>query len=227
MCGRYVTPEIAEAERNLTVDLVLWREYERSWNVAPTELVPVVRIHDGRSEGLVMRWGLIPYFARGVPRKYSTINARIENLTSNASWRGPWIRQQRCLMPATGFYEWHLYPDGNRRPMYVHLADQDVFCFAGLWDSSRGDDGTRTLSCALITMPGNELMRDIHNTGANPHRMPAILAPEDCNAWLLGSADDASAALKPYPAELMTAHPVSTRVNDPKSDDEGLIVAAT
>jgi putative SOS response-associated peptidase YedK len=223
MCGRYVTPEIAEAERNLTVDLALWREYERSYNVAPTDPVPVVRARHGQREGLLMRWGLVPFFCNGVPPRYSTINATIEKLTSNPSWRGPWQRAQRCLMPALGFYEWHLHADGRKQPFYIQLADQPMFFFAGLWDSSRCSDGSQLLSCALITMPGNSLMRDLHNTGAHPFRMPALLAHENIDRWLQGSSEEARSALKPYPAELMSAYGVSTRVNDPKSDEPGLI----
>src|SRR5262249_43041811 len=88
------------------------------------------------------------------------------------------------------------------------------------------DDGTRILSCALITMQGNELMRDLHNTGAHPFRMPAILAREDIYRWLHGSPDDARLLLRPYPAELMSAYAVSTRVNDPKNEDPALIAPA-
>jgi putative SOS response-associated peptidase YedK len=223
MCGRYVTPDIAEAERNLTVDLALWREYERSYNVAPTDPVPVVRARHGQREGLLMRWGLVPFFCNGVPPKYSTINATIEKLASNPCWRGPWQREQRCVMPALGFYEWHLHPDGRKQPFYIQLADQEMFCFAGLWDSSRSSDGSQLLSCALITMQGNALMHELHNTGAHPFRMPAILAREDIPRWLHGSRDDARSVLKAYPAELMSAYGVSTRVNDPKSDDAALI----
>jgi putative SOS response-associated peptidase YedK len=226
MCGRYVTPEIAEAERNLTVDLALWREYERSYNVAPSDAVPVVRVHHGQREGLLMRWGLVPFFCNGVPPKYSTINAAIEKLASNPSWRGPWQRQQRCLMPATGFYEWHRHPDGRKQPFYIQVADQPMFCFAALWDSSRCNDGHQLLSCALITLPANALMRELHNAGAHPFRMPAILAREDADRWLHGSSEDAIATLRAYPAELMSGYAVSTRVNDPKSDDAALIAPA-
>lgn len=223
MCGRYVTPDIAEAERNLMVDLALWREYERSYNVAPTEAVPVVRTGEGRREGLLMRWGLVPSFCNGVPPRYSTINATVEKLAINPCWRGPWQRGQRCLMPALGFYEWHLHPDGRKQPFYIHLADQDMFCFAALWDSTRCSDGSQRLSCALITLPANSLLRELHNTGAHPFRMPAILARADIERWLSGSSEEARALVKPYPAELMRAYGVGTRVNDPRSDDAALI----
>jgi putative SOS response-associated peptidase YedK len=224
MCGRYVSPPIAEAERYFLVHRLHWREYAQSFNVAPTEQVPVVRLLDGQREGLLMRWGLVPYFTHGVPPRYSTINATIEKLETAACWRGPWSRGQRCLLPALGFYEWHMLADGTRRPYYIRCADQPVFGFAGLWDGSTRADGVQTLSCTVITQPANELMRDIHN---RQQRMPAILAAEDVEAWLAGTAAEAAAALKPYRSDAMMAHPVSTRVNSPDNDDAELLLATT
>lgn len=220
MCGRYVTPEVAEAERNL---MVHWLEYERSYNVAPTDRVPVVRRVDGARQALRMRWGLVPFFARGVPPKYSTINAAVENVQTAPSWRGPWSRGKRCLVVASGFFEWHVLSEGSKRPYYITCADQPVFAFAGLWDRSIAADGTETLSCAVITMPANPLMAEIHNA---KQRMPAILASSNIEAWLGGSIADARAAILPYPADLMVAHPVSSRVNSPKNNDPGIIEAA-
>lgn len=138
-------------------------------------------------------------------------------------WRGPWKRAQRCLIPAIGFYEWHVLEGGGRQPYYIHAADQAVFCFAGIWDASRREDGTEILSAAIITLPGNELLRSIHNAGANPHRMPAMLSREQQQIWLAGETAAAEASLQPYPAELMSAWPVSLRVNSPKNDDASLI----
>ncbi|HTW73516.1 MAG TPA: SOS response-associated peptidase [Steroidobacteraceae bacterium] len=219
MCGRFVTPEQAEAERNLWV---AWPEYARSFNVAPSQRVPVVRWSGQARQGLLMRWGLVPYFAHGVPPRYSTINATLERLEDGPAWRGPWRRAQRCVLAAAGFYEWHVLPEGRKRPYYITCADQPAFGFAGLWDRSLAEDGRETLSCTLITLPANALLRDIHNGGATPFRMPAILAPADVEPWLVGSAAQARAALKPYASELMLAHPVSTRVNSPKNDDPSL-----
>jgi putative SOS response-associated peptidase YedK len=219
MCGRYVNPTTAEAERYFAVHLIQW-QFERSYNVAPTQQVPVVRRAEGEREGLLMRWGLIPFFARGVPPKYSTINATIEKLTEGASWRGPWKRGQRCILPATGFYEWHVNEDGSKTPFYITMADQPVFGFAGLWDRSVSDEGNATESCTIITMPPNVLMAEIHNV---KKRMPAILAANDIQAWLTGTADDAHAVLKPYPADSMVAWPVSRQVNAPKNNHESLI----
>ena len=168
-----------------------------------------------------LRWGLIPYFAKGVPPKYSTINARIETVQTAASYRGPWSRGQRCLVAARGFYEWQTQADGKTRaPHYIHLNDQEIFAFAGLWDSST--QRSRRLDRVLHASHDarEPAAREIHNT---QHRMPAILAKEDREAWLEGTSEEAWAALKPYPEEHMVAWPVSTRVNKPANDDAALI----
>jgi putative SOS response-associated peptidase YedK len=219
MCGRYVSPDLAEAERYFLVHLLRWK-FERSYNVAPTQQVPVVRMADGEREGAMLRWGLVPFFAKGVPPKYSTINATIEKLIDGASWRGPWKRGQRCILPAQGFYEWHVNEDGSKTPFYITCADQPVFGFAGLWDSSRTDDGAALESCTIITMPPNPLLAEIHNV---KQRMPAILQSQDVDAWLTGSADEARATLKPYPADSMVAWPVSRQVNTSRNNYAGLI----
>jgi putative SOS response-associated peptidase YedK len=222
MCGRYVTKDQAAVERAFSIVKPWWR-FDQSYNVAPSQLVPVVRSAAGEREGVMLRWGLIPFFARGIAPKYSTINARVETVETAASYRGPWKRGQRCIQVAAGFYEWHLAADGNKQPFFIHLADREVFGFAGLWDRSFAADGVATESCVHITMPANALMRDIHNTGNNPHRMPAILRSEDYDAWLSGTTDEARAALVQYPADLMVAYAVSTRVNTPKNNDASLL----
>jgi putative SOS response-associated peptidase YedK len=222
VCGRYVTKDQAAMERAFSVVKPWWR-FEASYNVAPTQSVPIVRLAKGEREGVMMRWGLIPFFAKGVPPKYSTINARIETVETAASYRGPWKRGQRCIQVAAGFYEWHLAVDGQKRPYFIQVSDQEVFGFAGLWDRSYAADGTAIESCVHITMPANPLMQDIHNTGKNPHRMPAILRKEDHEAWLTGSLDDARAVLQQYPADSMYAFAVSTRVNSPKNNSPELL----
>jgi putative SOS response-associated peptidase YedK len=185
----------------------------------------VIRTVDGTTQGDRIRWGLIPFFAKGEPPKYSTINARIETVETAASYRGPWKRGQRCLQVATGFYEWHMNAEGRKAPFYITVVDQPLFAFAGLWDRSVKEDGTAVESCVHITMPANPLMREIHNTGNNPHRMPAILRKEDRDKWLTGSSDEARSVLVQYDAGLMVAHEVSTLVNTPKNNDAKLIKA--
>lgn len=224
MCGRYVSPDEGSIERSFNLVRTEW-QFPASYNVAPTQQVPVVREKNGEREGLTVRWGLIPFFARGVAGKYSTINARIETMDSTASYRGPWQRGQRCLQVACGFYEWHEDAAGRKVPYYIHLQDQAIFAFAALWDRSIKSDGTAVMSCAHITLPANALMRDIHNAGNNPHRMPAIVRMEDREIWLTGSLEEARALLKPYEESLMVAYEVGTRVNSPKNNDPTLIEA--
>jgi putative SOS response-associated peptidase YedK len=220
MCGRYVSPSEASIEREFNLVHMEW-QFPSSFNVAPTQEVPIVRLRKGEYQGVRLRWGLIPYFALGVPPKYSTINARTETVQTAPSYRGPWSRGQRCLVVAQGFYEWQTQSDGKSRvPYYIHLNDQEIFAFAGLWDASRTAQGTWIESCVHLTMPANHLLSEIHNT---QHRMPAILAREDRDAWLSGSPEEAWATLKPYPDEHMVAWPVSTRVNKPANDDAQLI----
>jgi len=219
VCGRYVAPDEAAIEREFNLVRVEW-QFPESYNVAPTQSVPAVRLEAGVPTARLLRWGLIPFFAAGVPPKYSTINARMETVRSSASYRGPWSRGQRCLVPARGFYEWQVQPDGRKIPHYLHLNDQEIFAFAGLWDRSRRADGAIVESFTLITLPANTLLREIHNT---QYRMPAILAREAREIWLAGSPDEAWAVLAPYPEAHMVAWPVSTRVNKPQNNDSSLI----
>jgi putative SOS response-associated peptidase YedK len=223
MCGRYVSPDDSAIEREFNLVRTEW-QFPPSYNVAPTQLVPIVRIVEGERRGTRLRWGLIPFFGRGLPTKYSTINARVETVQTSACYRGPWNRSQRCLVVVSGFYEWQVQADGkNKIPFYITLNDQDVAAFAGLWDASRTDSGETIESVTHITVPANQLVGEIHNT---KHRMPAILSREDREAWLTGTPEEAWAVLKPYPDEHTVAWPVSTRVNTPKNNDAALIEPA-
>jgi putative SOS response-associated peptidase YedK len=223
MCGRYVSPDDASIEREFTLVRTEW-QFPASYNVAPTQIVPVVRVNKaGEHTGSRLHWGLIPFWAKGIQPKYSTINATVEKLKDGATWRGPWKHGQRCIMPACGFYEWQVLADGRaKQPFYLALNDQDIFGFAGLWDTSKGADGAAVESCTIVTMPANKLMTEIHNV---KHRMPAILAKEDRETWLAGTADEAFAVIKQYPDTHMVATPVSNRVNTPKNNDAKLIEA--
>ncbi len=225
MCNRYELHYQQDAQFQQLVELG-WILPFTNYNVCPTQPVPVVRSSDGRREGALLRWGLIPFFANGDPGKYPTTNARLETIATSPAYRGPWKRGQRCLQLASGFYEWHSDAAGNKAPYYIHLADQAVFAFASLWDRSVKADGTLVESCTIITMPANALLHDLHNTGNSPHRMPAILPRAAQEAWLKGSVAEAHAVLKPYPADLMAAWRVSARVNSPKHNGPELIEPA-
>ena len=217
MCARYQTPSQAAAERYWQVLEPLWR-FEPSWRILPTSPVPVVVSFEGAVTGQMMRWGLLPHAGEA---KFPLINATVEKLETWYAWRQPWERRQRCILVMAGFYEPHLFDDGRKEPFYVHLADRPVFGVAGLWDRRRQADGTDVLSCALITVPANRLMAEIHN---EKQRMPAVLREEDHEAWLQGGLLEAKAALAPYPSDTMVAWQVSRRLYAVRSPDDAALI---
>jgi putative SOS response-associated peptidase YedK len=219
MCGRYVA--ILEEARLAEWHLVRRVPPFESYNIAPTQSVPIVRHTNEGNAADMLRWGLIPFFAKGVPPKYSTINATIERIKDGPAWRAPWNRGQRCAVLASGFYEWQVQADGKTKmPFYITLDDQRIFGIAGLWDTSIDTKGNAVESCTMVTMPANRLMAQIHNS---KRRMIAILAKEDRDVWLCGKPDEAFKALKQYPEAHLVAHPVSTRVNSPRNNDAKLV----
>jgi putative SOS response-associated peptidase YedK len=148
------------------------------------------------------------------------INARGETLAEKPSFRAAYLRR-RCLILADGFYEWQVVPDSKtKQPMYIQLATKKPFAFAGLWELWRPDD-TPILSCTIITTEPNALLAPIHN------RMPVILPPDAYDLWLDPGEQKPAALnhlLKPYPADLMTAYPVSRLVNSPTNDTPACVV---
>jgi putative SOS response-associated peptidase YedK len=163
-----------------------------------------------------MRWGLIPHWAKEAKVGARMINARAETLTERASFR-PLLRTRRCLVPASGFYEWH---PTTKVPHYVHPKDADVFAFAGLHDVWRDPEGEEIASYTIITTTPNALLAPIHD------RMPVILRPADQDAWLDPDETEPEpllALLKPYPARAMVAYPVSRAVNSPRNDGPELL----
>ena len=223
MCGKYILAQAAKAERALGIRRGRW-EYPPSYRVLPTEQVPVVVAASGEPEAAQMRWGLIPWWAYGVPLKASTINATVERLDSAPSYRDPWNRAQRCIFVMGGFYEPHVNTDGSRDPYFVHLVDREVFGVAGLWERSARADGSYVFSCTLITVPANPLLVEVHN---QKQRMPAILAESAHADWLSGTPVQARAALGPYPQEHMAAWRVSRRVNNPKFPNDASLIERT
>jgi putative SOS response-associated peptidase YedK len=221
MCGRYILAQAAKAERAMGIRRSRW-DYPLSYRVLPTEQVPVVVSASAEREAAMMRWGLIPYWAYGVPLRASTINATVERIETAPSYKDPWERDRRCILVMGGFYEPHVNPDGTRDPFFLRLADREVFGVAGLWDRSRRDDGSYVVSCTLITVPANRLLTEIHN---GKQRMPAILAEADHDAWLLGAKQDARSVLKPYPDGELLAWKVSRRVNSPKQPNDASLIA--
>jgi putative SOS response-associated peptidase YedK len=220
MCGKYILAQAAKAERAMGIRRGRW-EYPLSYRVLPTEQVPVVVPLESEREAVQMRWGLIPWWAQGVPLKASTINATEERIASAPSYRDAWQRGQRCIMVMGGFYEPHVNPDGTRDPFFVRLRAREVFGVAGLWERSRREDGSYVFSCTLITVPANPLLAQVHN---GKERMPAILHEVDHGAWLDDTPQQARTLLRPYPEELMEAWQVSRRVNNPKLPNDASLI---
>ena len=215
MCGRYTL----KADREVIAehfDLPEVPEILPRYNIAPSQTVPVVRLVDGPSSGralALLRWGLVPHWSAEPKVSFSNINARAETVAKSPAFR-PAFHSRRCLMVATGFYEWSTAGTGGKQPYYFRMRDGAPFAFAGLWERwDKGDDPFE--SCALITTTPNELVVPVHN------RMPAILRPEDYARWLDPGtpAPDLLSLLVAYPVDAMVARPVGRWVNDPKHDD--------
>ncbi len=223
MCGKYILAQAAKAERAMGIRRGHWT-YPLSYRVLPTDEVPVVvAAHgSGEREAAQMRWGLIPWWAHGVPLKASTINATAERLDHAPSYRDAWRRAQRCILVMGGFYEPHVNADGSRQQFFLQLSEREVFGVAGLWERSRLPDGPYLHSCTLITVPANRLLAEVHN---GKLRMPAILEEGDQERWLTGSAEEARALLRPYRDEPMVAWKVSARVNNPRLPNDASLIA--
>ncbi|MBL8265548.1 SOS response-associated peptidase [Steroidobacter sp.] len=220
MCERVVIANQAAVEREFP-QLRAWWRFEPSYNVSTRNNVPVVRLHDGEVEGVMMRWGLIPEWAEGDPLKACTTNAPTDELDRNKAFSGAWWRSQRCIVPISGFYGWQLTPHQYLQPYFARLVNRSVFGVAAIWDRSVNKDEDDVIdSCALLTVEANQLLADVHNTS---RRMPAILHKSEYEPWLRGSTARARSLLRTYPQERMVTHAVSPRINSLRFNDERLI----
>jgi putative SOS response-associated peptidase YedK len=216
MCGRY---RLTRDGKQIVEDFALEGEVEWAprYNMAPTDPVPTIR-QDPKNplrHFALMRWGLIPFWAKDPSIGYKTINGMSETAASKPAFREP-MQSRRCLIPADGFYEWARLGPKEKQPYNFAMADDAMFAFAGLWDRWRDSTGNQVLSCTILTTRPNALVKDVHD------RMPAILRREDYDLWLdPGITDPASVAdlLAPFDAQQMKKYPVSSRVNSVKNDD--------
>lgn len=214
MCGRFdLHTSVHEFIRLLQATLLY--EPPPRYNTAPTQQIAVLRVNRQNTRELVgMRWGLVPSWSKGPDNRYSMINARAETLASKPAYRRA-FKSRRCLIPADGFFEWQKRPSG-KQPYYIGVSGRQPFAMAGLWETWRGDTSEPMESCAIITTEANSFMGTIHN------RMPVILEAGQHETWLDHEHWDqqsVQALLKPFPADRMFAHPVTTRVNSPANDD--------
>jgi len=191
-----------------------------SWNVAPTDPLPIVRrdAKAGQRSLDVMRWGLVPYWAKDIKVGFANINAKAEGIETKPAFREAFQRR-RCLVPVDNFYEWQKTPSG-KQPYAIALADRGLMALAGLWETWRSPAGERVSSFAIITTTPNELCARLHN------RMPVVLKPEAWPVWLGEERADEpqlKALLTPYPSDEMICWPVSARVGNVKNNDASLI----
>jgi len=219
MCGRFTlrTPSNVLLEQFL---LSVEPELAPRYNIAPTQPVAVVRL-DPHREGrqlAMLRWGLIPSWAKDPAMGNRMINARGETVAEKPAFRSA-FKRRRCLVLADGYYEWQKR-GREKQPYHIRLRDDRPFAFAGLWETWKGvADGPLTgpiESCTIITMAANELTREIHD------RMPVILHPKDHDLWLdpaVQDRDRLTPLLRPFDSDRMIAEPVSSHVNNPRNDD--------
>lgn len=222
MLLRYTLPEQIAAEREF-VPSGAWWNFAPKFNVAAAQYVPAIRWHAKQSEGVMLRWGLIPSWAEGKAQSNPAACVESDRIARSKFYGGPWLEGQRCILPMAGFYVWQLTGERYRQPHYVRLIDRTVFGVAGIWDRSVLDEEDVIESCAIICVPANPLIREIANTKP---LMPAILKRKDYATWLKGTPVQAKAALHSYRADWMQAHRVSPRVNSADVDDRSLIQAA-
>jgi putative SOS response-associated peptidase YedK len=191
-----------------------------SWNVAPTDPLPIVRYDGtaGKRSLDVMRWGLVPFWAKDIKVGFANINAKAEGLESKPAFREAFQRR-RCLVPVDNFFEWAKTASG-KQPYAIALADRGIMAMAGLWETWRSPAGETVRSFAIVTTTPNELCAEIHN------RMPVILKPAVWPVWLgeePAAPPELKALLAPYPANEMIAWPVSARVGNVRNNDASLI----
>jgi len=215
MCGRYVLTAPGEALAEL-FGLDAAPALAPRYNIAPTQDVLVVRrAADGGRELAAVRWGLIPHWARDARTgARPLINARSETAHQKPAFRDA-FRRRRCLVPASGFYEWQRRGAGRGgQPYYFHAADDGLLAIAGLWARWPDPLGEPRESCTLLTTTPNEVVRPVHE------RMPVLLPRSAHGRWLDPATVPAQLTplLAPCPAGVLAVHPVSPRVNNPRED---------
>lgn len=214
MCGRFALKNPSKELKQYynTRNMV---EYPARYNIAPR--TPVLAVHaapDGSRVMDIMRWGLVPSWAKDTSIGDKMINARSETIEEKPSFRAAYKRR-RCVIPASGFYEWHTQ---TREPYYFSNKD-GIISIAGIWEHRKPKVGIEFYSCAIVTTAANNLMHPIHE------RMPVILKPNDVDLWLSDTQD--AALLKPlfmpYDDDILQAWTISRQVNNPANDTAEIV----
>jgi putative SOS response-associated peptidase YedK len=216
MCGRYRLSR----RKQLVEEYFDSPSEEQDWvpryNISPTQPVPVIRQNPKEPvrELSLMKWGLIPSWAKDSSVAASMINARSETVHEKPAFRDA-LKSRRCLIPADGFYEW-VRTAKAKQPYCFEVNGGELFAFAGLWDGWKDPNGNWLKTCSILTTTPNAVTSAVHD------RMPVILNPDDYDLWLdpgMNNMQVVSELLKPYDARFMRCYPVSTRVNSVSNDD--------
>lgn len=220
MCGRYILYEAGDISERFAAELPI-PEIRSNWNVAPGQIMPVITQRGSERKAELMKWGLIPSWAKDEKIGYKMINARSESIFDKPAWRGS-VKHRRCLIPARGFYEWKRQQNSKtKQPFMIRPASKSLFAFAGIYSSWKSPDNiTQLLSYSIVTTAPNQEMETIHD------RMPVILDESSEGIWLdptLEDKDILAELLHPYPDNSLEIYQVSTDVNTIKNNDGKLI----
>jgi putative SOS response-associated peptidase YedK len=225
MCGRFtlnVEPKEIEKEFAAVTEQSAGQreENQKRFNIAPSQVISVIRQFETERVISGLKWGLVPSWAKEESIGNRMINARAESLAEKPSFRNA-FKARRCLIPSSGFYEWKRLGDkAGKQPFYFYLPGKPVFGFAGLWETWKTEAGAQLESCTIITTTANAVLAPVHD------RMPVIIKPEAYAEWLDPKEMDADYLQKflaPFPAEEMQSHAVSRQVNSPTFDAAELI----
>jgi len=224
MCGRYRLSRRKQIIAEHFDVLPDYDDWTPRYNVAPTQPVPIIRQHpkEPRRNLSLVRWGLIPSWAKDSSGSVGMINAQSELAATKPAFRDA-LKYRRCLIPADGFYEW-VRAGKTKQPYCFEVNDGELFAFAGLWERWKDPSGNWIKSCSILTTTPNAVTAQVHD------RMPVILHPDTYDLWLDPGFSDVAAVsemLKPYDARVMRSFPVSSRVNHTANDDAECSVPVT
>jgi putative SOS response-associated peptidase YedK len=217
MCGRFaLSPKTKDIE-HLVPGIRIEGELKQRFNIAPTQDIACI-LNESPAELSYLRWGLIPSWSKDESIGSKMINARSETIHEKPSFRNA-FRKRRCLILASGFYEWKKTEGvAKKSPYFIYLRSRMPFAFAGVWESwKKPETGVKINSTSIITTFANELMLGLHD------RMPVIIQPDNFDIWLDSSIEDQNeliSLLKPYPSDEMGCYAVSDLVNNPRNDAE-------
>lgn len=224
MCGRYTLHTKAGYLKKRYNLATLPKDITANFNVAPGQTMPVIHADDdGKPRLEMMKWGLIPFWAKDPKIGYRLINARDDTIFDKPMWRNV-IRKKRCLIPADGFYEWRKPKSSkeHKTPFFIHPKQVDLFSFAGVWETWKDAEDHEIRTYSIITTEPNKEMSKIHN------RMPVILHKEDESSWLEPThkeREDIEPFLRPLEDGGLETYRVSEDVNSPRNNYERLIYA--